>query len=155
MWSDLTYRIRALFQRKRVDRELEEELRSHFEHEVEKRVQQGQPRESAVREARLAFGGMEQVKEECRDARGISLIETNFFSVLGVAPQYGRYFLPGEDAAGAPVVVLSDHYRRSRFAADPSIVGRRHSSGIFRNHSRDCSRYLGTAPCAGPYQAQP
>lgn len=48
---------------------------------------------------------------------------TNFFSVLGVQPQSGRFFLPDEEKTGAPVVVLSDRYWRSRFGEDPSIVG--------------------------------
>ncbi len=47
----------------------------------------------------------------------------NFFSALGITPQYGRFFGAGEDRSGASVAVLSDDYWRSRFAADPSIVG--------------------------------
>ena len=47
----------------------------------------------------------------------------NLFSVLGVTPQHGRLFAAGEDRADASVAVLSDRYWRSRFAADPSIVG--------------------------------
>ncbi len=78
MISDFLFRIRALFRRKHVDRELEEELRSHFEHEVEKRVQQDQPREMAIREAKLAFGGMEQVKDECRQAWGVQWLQTSW-----------------------------------------------------------------------------
>ena len=48
----------------------------------------------------------------------------NFFSVLGIAPQYGRLFSPADDAARAPVAVISDAWWRSRFGADPTIVGR-------------------------------
>src|SRR6266513_3655114 len=47
----------------------------------------------------------------------------NFFSVLEVAPQRGRLFAPGDDREGADVAVLSDRYWRSRFAADPAIIG--------------------------------
>src|SRR5579863_5726463 len=47
----------------------------------------------------------------------------NFFSVLGVTPQNGRFFSAGEDRADASVAILSDRYWRSRFGADPSIVG--------------------------------
>jgi predicted permease len=47
----------------------------------------------------------------------------NFFSVLGVAPQLGRLFAPGDDREGADVAVLSDRYWRRRFAADPAIIG--------------------------------
>ena len=38
--------------------------------------QSGLPREEAKRRVRLEFGGLEQVKEECRDARGVNLLET-------------------------------------------------------------------------------
>jgi len=55
------------------------------------------------------------------------LVSGNFFAVLGVKPEVGRLFLPAEyaDAPGKfPIVVISDRYWRSHFAADPSIVGR-------------------------------
>src|SRR6266480_1367296 len=48
----------------------------------------------------------------------------NFFRVLGVHPARGRVFLPEEDRAGAPrVVVVSDAFWRQRLGADPAIVG--------------------------------
>ena len=47
----------------------------------------------------------------------------NFFSVLGIAPQHGRFFSAGEDRAGAPVAVIGDGYWRNRFGADLSIIG--------------------------------
>jgi predicted permease len=47
----------------------------------------------------------------------------NFFSVLGITPQYGRFFQAGEDRARASVAVIGDRCWRSRFAADPAIVG--------------------------------
>lgn len=76
MLSDLWIRLRALFRRKSVETELDEELRFHLERQVEKYVQGGLRREEAQRRARMEFGGYEQVKEEYRDARGVSLIET-------------------------------------------------------------------------------
>ena len=52
-------------------------------------------------------------------------VTANFFAVLGVQPQLGRTFLPDEDKPDATrVVVLSDGYWRSRFGADPQLVGR-------------------------------
>ena len=76
MISDLLFRLRALFGRKSMEAELDEELRAHFEHQVQKYVQSGLPLEHAKRRAGLEFGGLDQVKEECRDARGVSFIET-------------------------------------------------------------------------------
>src|SRR5271169_1013370 len=75
MLDDLLLRLRSLFRRKAVDKELEEELRFHFEEQVSKFVQAGLSLEEARRRARLEFGGMEQIKEEHRDARGVSFIE--------------------------------------------------------------------------------
>src|SRR5579859_3283590 len=75
MWSDVKFRLRALFHRDALESELDAELRAHFERQVEKYVSAGAPREEALRRARLEFGGMDQVKEDCRDARGVSLLE--------------------------------------------------------------------------------
>jgi putative ABC transport system permease protein len=50
----------------------------------------------------------------------------NYFAVLGVRPQLGRFFNEDEAriGAGAPVVVLSDHVWRAHFAADSTVLGR-------------------------------
>ncbi|HEV2386163.1 MAG TPA: ABC transporter permease [Candidatus Acidoferrales bacterium] len=76
MLGDLWIRFRALFRRNAVERELDRELRFHFERQVEKYVQAGLLPEEARRRARLEFGGLEQVKEECREARGVQAFET-------------------------------------------------------------------------------
>ncbi|HEV2351857.1 MAG TPA: ABC transporter permease, partial [Terriglobia bacterium] len=49
---------------------------AHFDHRVEKYVQSGLPPDEARKRARLEFGGLDQVKEECRDARGVHFITT-------------------------------------------------------------------------------
>jgi putative ABC transport system permease protein len=76
MLSDLLYRLRAIFRRRSVEEELDDELRFHLEHESEKLMRSGLTREEASRKARLSLGGVDQVKEECRDARGVSFLET-------------------------------------------------------------------------------
>ncbi len=76
MLSDLIYRLRVLFRRGAVETEMNDELRFHFEQEVEKYVESGLTREEAQRRARLAFGSEEEAKEECREAWGVSFIET-------------------------------------------------------------------------------
>lgn len=76
MLSELVYRLRALFRRGTVEADLSDELRFHYEQEVEKRVNIGLSRQEAQRQANLSFGGIEQTKEECRDARGVRFIET-------------------------------------------------------------------------------
>lgn len=76
MYRDLTIRLRNLFRRRTVEPELDEELRFHIEREVEKLVARGRSRAEAIREANLAFGGLSQIKEECRQARGVEFVET-------------------------------------------------------------------------------
>jgi len=57
-------------------------------------------------------------------------VSANFFDVLGVRPRLGRSFLDREDCAGEHhVVLLADSMWRRRFAADPSVVGRKISLG--------------------------
>lgn len=52
------------------------------------------------------------------------VVSDNFFSMLGVKPLLGRLFLPGEEAVGAPnVLVLSHRYWRQQFGGDPKIIG--------------------------------
>ena len=74
-WNDLLFRLRALFRRHAEETELNDELRFHFERQVEKYKASGVTDAEARRRARLAFGGHEQVKAECRDARGTSFVE--------------------------------------------------------------------------------
>jgi hypothetical protein len=53
-----------------------EELRFHSERQLEKYLKTGMSPDEAQRRVRMDFGGLEQVMEECRDARGVSLLET-------------------------------------------------------------------------------
>jgi putative ABC transport system permease protein len=81
MLSDVLFRLRSLFKRKATEGELNDELRFHVERQAEKHVQSGLTREEAMRRARLELGGLEQIKEECREARGVHFIETLFQDV--------------------------------------------------------------------------
>ena len=72
MLSDLFFRLRSLFRHSAVEGELDEELRFHVEHQVEKYIRAGLTREEALRRTRIEFGGLDQVKEDCRDARGVN-----------------------------------------------------------------------------------
>src|SRR5882757_8085868 len=61
--------------RSEMERQLERELRFHLDHHVAELIAQGCAPEEARRLARLALGGPEQVKEECRDARRTRWLE--------------------------------------------------------------------------------
>lgn len=70
MFSDLAYRLRAMFRRKAVEQELDDELKFHLEQQAAKHIRAGASTDEANRFARLALQGPEQAKERCRDARG-------------------------------------------------------------------------------------
>jgi putative ABC transport system permease protein len=64
-----------LLRRDRVERELDAELRYHFDRRVDDLVAEGHSVDEARRAARLEFGGFDQIKEQCRDARGTRWLE--------------------------------------------------------------------------------
>jgi predicted permease len=68
-------RLRSLFRRGIVEAELDEELHDHLERRTEEGIEDGLRREEALRAALLELGGIEQRKEECRDARGLRWLE--------------------------------------------------------------------------------
>jgi predicted permease len=82
---------------------------------------------SRVFEGLAACGMKPLLFTEGGDSRRVlaQLVSGNYFDVLGLRAAYGRTILPAEETPGQnPVVVLSDSFWRSRFAADPAVVGR-------------------------------
>ncbi len=61
-----------------MEEQLEKELRFHLDEHANKLIAQGNAPDLAQRNARLALGGPEQVKEKCRDARGTRWLEDLF-----------------------------------------------------------------------------
>src|SRR5467141_3149499 len=72
----LLQRAGAFFRRRRLEDDLDEELRSHLEMAIELNLRKGMSAEDARREALRSFGGVEQTKENYRDQRGLPMIET-------------------------------------------------------------------------------
>ncbi len=64
-----------LWRRKKLEDDLERELRFHLDQHTADLIAQGLDPEDARRRARLALGGPEQAKERCRDARGTRGVE--------------------------------------------------------------------------------
>ena len=73
--AELRGRARALFRRGAVERGLAEEIGFHLEMETEANIRRGMSPEEARRTARVAFGGVERVREDHRDARGTRLLD--------------------------------------------------------------------------------
>jgi len=71
----LPLRFRSLFKRGRVEEELSDELRFHLEKLTEENVARGMTAEDARYAALRELGGVDQIKEECRDMRRVSWIE--------------------------------------------------------------------------------
>ena len=71
----LPLRLRSLFRKDKAEQELNEELQFHLQNQIDEFVAQGVNPQEARRAALQALGGVEQVKEECREARKMNLIE--------------------------------------------------------------------------------
>ncbi len=70
----LPLRWRDRLRGKQVDQELGDELRDHLEQQIQVNLEKGMSKEDARRSALLALGGMTQIEQQCRDARGHNLI---------------------------------------------------------------------------------
>src|SRR5438045_733376 len=68
--------LRSMLRRARMESGRDAELRCHAEAFAEDLVRNGVPREEALRRARIEFGGVERAKEECREARGVNLLDS-------------------------------------------------------------------------------
>jgi putative ABC transport system permease protein len=78
IWSRIRLWCRAAMRRSRMESEMDAELRFHIDGYAEDLVRGGVAREEAMRRARIEFGGIERVKEEGREARGVHFLETFF-----------------------------------------------------------------------------
>jgi predicted permease len=75
MVHDLISRLRSLFRRQQAEDDMRNELQYHLERESEKYIRAGLFPEEARRRARIALGGPEQIRQQCRDARGTLFVE--------------------------------------------------------------------------------
>jgi predicted permease len=86
--QNLTNWLRSLFRRNTAEQELGSELRYHVERQEEENMAAGMSPQEARRAAVREFGGVEQVKEDCRDSR-----RTNFLDNLAKDIRYGLRML--------------------------------------------------------------
>ncbi len=84
-WHIVRSRLRSLVFRGGRESDLNEELQLHLERETERLQASGLSREDARLQALRLFGGVEQIKEASRDARG-----TAAFDALARDTRYGR-----------------------------------------------------------------
>jgi predicted permease len=75
-------RLRAVFQRDRLERELSDEIEFHIDRQTGENLRLGMSPDEARRQAVLAFGGVERFKEEARDERGARWLDAVTRDVL-------------------------------------------------------------------------
>ncbi len=78
IWSRVRSWIRATVLRSRTENEMDTELRFHIDAYAEDLVRAGVAPEEALLRARVEFGGIQNTKENCRDARGANIVESFF-----------------------------------------------------------------------------
>jgi putative ABC transport system permease protein len=69
-------RLRGLFEYKRLERELDEEVRFHLEMQIEDNLKAGMNPAEARYAAMRSFGGLERIKETYRERRTFALVDT-------------------------------------------------------------------------------
>src|SRR5260370_11698544 len=101
MLARLRSLARSLFGRARMEQDMADEFRFHFERRVEDLTRAGVSPTEAARQARLEFGAHEAYKDECREARGL-----RFFDECGQDLRYACRTLRSNPGFAA-VAILS------------------------------------------------
>ncbi len=75
MWKRLSSAVRVLFRRRDFEAGLADEMQFHLEQYAADLVRSGMPADEAARRARAEFGNPHDVQVDCREARGLRLLD--------------------------------------------------------------------------------
>ena len=98
-----TLRLRTLFRRNLVEQELDEEIQFHLERRIELESARGLSPQEARAAALRAMDGVAQRKEECRDARGVNLLD----DLWGDLRYAARNLRPSPGFAALAVLIMA------------------------------------------------
>src|SRR5262245_58386762 len=119
---ELILRLGGLFNKRRKDRELDEEIESHLQMHIEDNLQLGMTPEEARSQAMIRLGGIESTKEAYRDQRGLPWLETLWQDV-----RYGGRMLrknPGFTSVAVLTLALGIGANTALFTAIDTVMFR-------------------------------
>jgi predicted permease len=117
-------RLRGFLRPDGPDRDFDAELREHLRMAEEAKVRQGMPREAARREARLELGGLTQLKEAGRGARGLPWLGGAWLDVklgLRLLAKYPGLTVVSTVALAIGIAIVAGFHTSTNFFVNPSL----------------------------------